>query len=51
MRGAIIRSIKNLRISDLYRQIQGEFDYKPRCFLVIKLTLFAKNEVKIVTLI
>jgi hypothetical protein len=51
MRAAIIRSIKSLRINDLYRRMQREFDYKRFDNLVIKLTLFAKNEVKIVTMV
>jgi hypothetical protein len=55
MHAAIIRSIKSLRINDLYRRMQGEFDYKQRLPLfdnfVIKLTLFAKNGVKIVTMV
>jgi hypothetical protein len=55
MRAAIIRSNKSLRINDLYRRMQGEFGYKLRLpwfdNFVIKLTLFAKNEVKIVAMV
>jgi hypothetical protein len=50
-----MRAAINLRINDLYRRIQGEVDYKTLLpwygNFVINLALFAKNEVKIVTMV
>jgi hypothetical protein len=52
MHSEIIRSIKRLRINDLYRQMQGEFDVKPWFEnFVIKLIYLQTNELKILTMV